>query len=273
MLEPGTAQVAVWGQSGDCAEHAAEVERASVAKRGQRRQVEVLAEVGVHMTPDGLDRLALPRLHGRRGRGQAAGRTVKPHQQVDDQAVEPQLAAGQGCFCLGCEPACGELDLRGEREACQVGKRLLGEQCAEWVGVRVQERAEHSGLQQHHKVPVGRRRAAMVAAEGLAGVPEHDHARSGVDPAAAAADPPAATSGEDHLVAVEPLLARVPERAGVVMEAVHRRDRPTGEMDEHTNPPTGLAACSIRRQHPPTVPQAADKVAQGFASPGLEAGG
>jgi hypothetical protein len=53
------------------------------------------------MAPDGLDRLALPRPHGRRGRGQAAGRTVQPHQQVDDQAVEPQPAARQPRLGLG----------------------------------------------------------------------------------------------------------------------------------------------------------------------------
>jgi len=272
-LEPGTAQVAVWGQAGDRAKHAGEVEQAGVAKRGQRRQVEVLAEVGVDVAPDGLDRLALPRPHDRRSRSWMASGTVKPHQQVDDQAVEPQLAAGQERVRLGCEPACGELDLRGEREGRQVGKRPLGEHRAERVGVRVEDRAERPELQPHREVPVGRHGTAVVAAERLAGVPEHDHARSGVDPAAAAADPPAATSAEDQLVAVEPLLGGVPERAGVVAEAVHRRDRPAGEMDELTNPPNRLAACSIRRQHPPTVPQAADNVAQGLASPSLETGG
>jgi hypothetical protein len=174
---------------------------------------------------------------------------------------------------LSGEPAGGEADLRGQREAWQVGKRLLGQHRAERVRVGVQQRPERPGLQQHRKVPVGRHRAAVVATEGLAGVPEHDHARSGVDPAAAAADSPAATSGEDHLVHVEPLLGGVPERAGVVVEAVYRRDRPAAKSNEHANPTIGLAIGSIRGQHPPTVPQAADTAAQGSASPGLQPGG
>ncbi len=92
-LQPCAAQIAVWWKAGNRAEQTAEVERAGVGERGQRRQVEVVAKVGVDVALDGFDCRTMPRRHHRRSRSRAASRTVKPHQQVDDQAVEPQLNA------------------------------------------------------------------------------------------------------------------------------------------------------------------------------------
>src|SRR6266508_1447029 len=68
-----------------------------------------------------------------------------------------------------------------------------------------------------------------------------------------AANPPTPADREDQGVAAEPFLGGVPHGAGIVMEAVYRRDRAASEKGENADPgrrrPAGAAGCGIPKRY------------------------